>query len=248
MGLSRALAGLLALGAVAFVAAGCAAPRSQLGRLIVADASPQKLPVCHGYGCKLRTTVALRDSEWAAVTALFATPSDSAAAERERIALAIGRIERLVGPKAGTSGDHGENGFALSGGELDCVDEATNTTTYLRLLAEAHLLRWHDVAAPAARGRFFNGWPHNTAVVAERAGPGRYAIDSWYFDNGRPAAVVPLQAWLAGWHPTESDFRRADTLAADDALGEAADLQAAEINDPHARGIPHHAVPSHGAR
>jgi hypothetical protein len=215
-----------ALGLLAVVLAACAAGRSQVGRILPQEATQQQLPVCHGYGCKLRTMVALNDDEWATVAELFVTGFENAAAEREQIAVAVGRIERLVGPKAGTAKDKGENSLSLaSAGELDCVDEAANTTTYLRLLAAKGLLRWHEVASPAARGRFFDGWPHNTAVVAEREGSARYAIDSWFFANGRPAAVVPLQQWLGGWRPKASDVQRADMLAAVDAANGGPPLQ-----------------------
>ncbi len=213
MGTARALTCLL----IALLA-GCADGRSRVGRLVAPEATPAHLPVCHGYGCRLRTVVALSGPEWAQVAALFVPPAPDPAEERRRIALAIGRIERLVGPKAGTARDRGENSLTLAAaGELDCVDEAANTTTYLKVLAAAGLLRWHEVAAPAGRGHFFDGWPHNTAVVAERAGGARYAIDSWFFDNGRPAAVVPLAQWLAGWRPGEADLSRAEALAALDA-------------------------------
>jgi hypothetical protein len=216
---------LLALASMTLLLAGCADGRSQVGRVLPESATPHQLPVCHGYGCKLRTVVALSEPEWSRVASLFSPPAATAAAERHQIALAVGRIERLVGPKAGTSRDSAENDLTASGGELDCIDEAANSTTYLRLMAQAGLLRWHVVASPAGRGRFFDGWPHNTAVVAERKSGARYAIDSWFFDNGRPAAVVPLPEWLAGWHPSDSDVDRADMLAAVDAANGGPPLQ-----------------------
>jgi hypothetical protein len=221
MKISRAL---IALSAV--LLAGCADGRSQVGRIVAQNATAGQLPVCHGYGCKVRTVVSLSDAEWASVAALFSPAAADAAAEREQVALAVGRIERLVGPKAGTARDKGENSLTFAtGGELDCVDEAANTTTYLRLLAANGLLRWHEVATPAARGRFFDGWPHNTAVLAESKDGARFAIDSWFFDNGRPAAVVPLQQGLKGWRPTAADVERADMLAAVDAASGGPPLQ-----------------------
>jgi len=37
---------------------------------------------------------------------------------------------------------------------------------------------------------------------AEAARPGeRYAVDSWFVDNGEPAVVLPLAEWLNGGGP-----------------------------------------------
>ena len=61
--------------------------------------------VCAEYQCTRRYDVLLTDAEWARVRALFAPPAADAAAERARIALAVGQIERLVGPKTNTDRD-----------------------------------------------------------------------------------------------------------------------------------------------
>jgi hypothetical protein len=29
----------------------------------------------------------------------------------------------------------------------------------------------------------------------------RYAVDAWYFDNGKPPAIVTLDSWKQGWRP-----------------------------------------------
>lgn len=211
MGRHRVLACLAAL-----LLAGCAGG-SKVGKVATGDAAPDSLPVCHGHGCKLRTTVALDRSQWDSVAALFAPAPATAAEERDRIARAVGRIERLVGLKAGTAEDLGENQLIAAAGQLDCIDETANTQTYLRLLQDAGLLRWHEIAAPADRGWPVDTWVHNTAVIAEREGGARYTVDSWFFDNGQPAAVVPLEDWLDGWQPSEADTTAAERLAALDA-------------------------------
>ena len=41
---------------------------------------------------------------------------------------------------------------------MDCIDESTNTTVYLRPLAANDLLRWHEVGPDATRGYFLFGW------------------------------------------------------------------------------------------
>ena len=38
-------------------------------------------------------------------------------------------------------------------------------------------------------------------VVTDTKTKERYAVDSWFEDNGAPAHIVPLETWRNGWHP-----------------------------------------------
>jgi hypothetical protein len=170
---------------------------------IITDPAPGKFSVCHGFSCAQVTQVGLNDAQWFAVTSVFEHAAATPEEERAQIAQAIGKFETIVGVLAGTSGDLGENsisGLDLSG-QMDCIDESTNTTTYLRILVKAGFLRWHRVEDRVTRGWFLFGWPHTTAVVSEREGGRRWAIDSWFFANGHPPAVAPLEVWQRGWRP-----------------------------------------------
>lgn len=196
--------------------AACASPGGEHDRLMVergvAGASRQSFILCHGHGCRLRTQLGFTEAEWRPVAELFAAPAADAAAERERIAVAIGLLEAVTGRKAGTSRDVGGtlNAFGVSSGgktgfddQFDCFDETTNTSVYLSLLAQAGYMRWHRIKGWAGRGSLIGGggWPHQSAVIAEVAGGRAYAVDSWFEDNGRPAHIVPLEAWYAEWVP-----------------------------------------------
>ena len=120
--------------------------------LVSAEASFQTLTVCHGTGCAERSEVRLDENDWSKIDAVFMSPATSAADERSRIAIAIGIMEVLVGPQSGTARDIGRNQHSGNRtGQLDCVDEAVNSTTYLRLIADRGVLRYHDVAPPANR-------------------------------------------------------------------------------------------------
>lgn len=145
----------------------------------------------------------LSKAEWAEITAPLAGKPSSAAREREQIALAVSRAEIAVGSHAGTAND--EAGAHMGGqapGQLDCVDEAINTSKYLTFFAQDNLLDYHCVMPPARRGDFIDGmWPHNTGVVKDNETGAQYAIDSWYGKNGDLPDVVPLQEWLDGWKP-----------------------------------------------
>jgi hypothetical protein len=163
---------------------------------------PVALPVCHGYGCAWRDYVTLSESEWQEVRAGMAPPAANAAAERMQIADTIGLIERIVGAKLGTAEDRAGTPFNWGDPkQLDCVDESINTSTYLHLLGNAGLLRYHTVRDPRRRTGFLRLSQHYTAVIEDNRTRRQYAIDSWFNENGQPAEVVELDRWLAGWSP-----------------------------------------------
>src|SRR3989344_4410333 len=138
--------------------------------------TPQRIPVCSGYGCRIIDTVSLDDVEWRAVRAIFHPRASSAVDERQQIARAIALIERFIGPK-------------------------TDTPFYLRLLVADGLIRWHAVGPDATRGYFLFGWPHTTATMREKSSDTEYVVDSWFFDNGAEPVIIPLEQWRDGWDP-----------------------------------------------
>lgn len=161
--------------------------------------------ICWGGGCAHHMATLLTEQEWAEVSQYFSSWPTSAQEEREAIALALGAMERVIGPKTGTLLDKaGTFGNAQYPGQLDCNDESINTTTYLKLFTHAHLLQFHQVMDIKTRRYFLNGWPHTTAVIQEIATGERFAVDSWFHDNGEPAEIVPLTRWLDGWRPENS--------------------------------------------
>ena len=208
----RAPAAILAL-----VLAGCTADGTQ-DRFLAKYADPEpargNVLVCHGYGCRLQDRVDLR-AAWAGLVAPLAAPAPDAAEERRRIAAVIAAFEGHVGSRTRTAGDVGGTfaGFGQDG-QLDCIDEAANTTTYLTLLERAGLLAWHEVRAPMSRGFFVNGWPHTSAVIAETAGGGAFAVDAWFHSNGAPAEIVGLDEWLGGWNPEGVETERVVAVSA----------------------------------
>ncbi len=162
---------------------------------------PGHFTICHGNSCRLRSPVSLAPEEWAQVQAMFEPRAADAVSERRRIALAIGRLETFAGDRTGTSIDAPGMGVHWRGDkQLDCIDEAANTTQYLRMLAHDGLLRWHRPGQPAHR---FVWWPSNTATILEKETGKRWAVDSYFLANGEPASVVPMPVWLAGWSPED---------------------------------------------
>ena len=161
--------------------------------------------ICHSGGCAEVSQVALSAEDWQQVSAIFATGAKNAAEERAQIGTAIGVLESLVGEKIGTAGDlAGTFGNSHYKGQLDCNDEAINSTTYMRLLASNGLMPLHAIEDTRTRNFFFTGWPHSTAVIHEIATGERFAVDSWFYDNGHAATVVPFKVWKANYLPTDS--------------------------------------------
>jgi hypothetical protein len=164
--------------------------------------------VCHAYGCTRITRVGIGDADLATIKRLMAPGAASPGAERAAIARMIAAMEDKVGAITGTSADRDYRDFASGGDpkQMDCIDEAANSTSYLLLLDQLGLLRHHKVAHPVSKGFLLDFvYPHNTAVLIEKQTGTRYAVDSWVFKNGEPPIIVPLQTW---YDTKSADFYR----------------------------------------
>ncbi len=163
----------------------------------------KNFPHCQNYGCAVVKKVQLNQTEWNTIERAFGKKAKDAEQEREKIAKTIGVFEQVVGPITHTEDDREGTFLETGDGQLDCVDESTNTMVYMMLLQEAGLIRFHDIEQPQVRYPLLSGrgWMHQTAVITDKKTGGKFAIDSWYEDNGRAAYVVPLEEWRNGWHP-----------------------------------------------
>lgn len=167
--------------------------------------------VCTGGGCAEIKHVSLNYEEWQRVAVIFSgvSPLSKAKHERNLIAEAIGELEKIIGAKTGTATDRaGTFGNSSYLGQLDCNDEAINSTTYMRLMRQNGLIKLHEVEDMRTRNFFFSGWPHSTAVIHEITSGDRYAVDSWFYDNGFPATIVPFALWKSGYIPPDSPIAK----------------------------------------
>jgi len=192
--------------AAALVVAGCASPDRYLLSKYGSQNSLSSFVVCKNYGCAKRVMVSLIPSEWAQVRTLFLPAAPDASVERQQVRHAIALMETLVGPKAGTASDKAGADIINFDreGQLDCIDETYDTTTYLRLFVADGLLKWHDVGEPAERGYILDRRPHNTATIIEHGSGAAYSVDSWFHANGEMPETIPLKVWLAGWSPPKA--------------------------------------------
>jgi hypothetical protein len=166
-------------------------------------AAPLRLDVCYDFGCKDKSAFNLTDQDMVRFRAMFAHLS-SAAEERTSIRQAIALMEQLAGRQLPTANDVAGNyqeGMAEPG-QMDCIDESTNTTTYLRFLQQQGLLRWHVVEKRAFRAPLLLD-QHWSAQIRERQSGRRYVVDSWPDANGKPPLIQPLEDWLSKRPPAK---------------------------------------------
>lgn len=164
--------------------------------------SRAKFTVCFNYGCSSTKEIKLSEAEWAEVAALVQTQAPTAEAERKQLAAAVAKLELIVERYTATKDLGGTLKNVNKSGQLDCMDEATNTTTYLVLLEQQGFVHFHKTQTTAWRGAIIvSHWPHTTAVVRETATQADYVIDSWFRDSGVMPDIVALAEWKAGWKP-----------------------------------------------
>ena len=184
-------------------------PRQHFAEFKVAPPDPEgkAVEVCHAYTCKMQTAYTFSQKDIAEIRAVMARvkKADTAAEERRAIAYAIAHIEVKVGAKLGIK-DRAGMQFGSSGDpeQLDCVDVATNTTSYLLVMQQNGLLKFHTVTMTQSKENLLKGfvqlnpvkyWPHWSAIIIETSTGQRWAVDRWPFDQGENPAVQKVEEW-----------------------------------------------------
>jgi len=163
----------------------------------ITQASPSSIIVCSGFDCNYKTRLDLGETENARFARIMEAGRASPAAERAAVAQAVGYYEELGAAAIGVR-DKPKSDITQSRikGQMDCIDESTNTRSLLRYLAARGLLRHHTVEANVSRGFLLDGrYPHSTAVLRDPQGR-RWAVDSWYEPAGGPPDIMPLEEWM----------------------------------------------------
>ena len=191
---SRALQALFAglIGSALAILGGCVyreagPPESHFETFASKPPQGDSVTVCHAYGCKAQTAFTFTPSDISELFVVMTTVprDDGPREERRAIANAIGWMERRVAPAAGTATDRAGMDFSGSGdrSQQDCVDEATNTTSYLLVLDRHGLIRHHAVERPFAKDDF-GKWTHWAALIREKESGELFAVDSSASANG----------------------------------------------------------------
>ncbi len=160
--------------------------------------SVDAIPVCFDFGCKTRDTVSLSLTQWAKVGDIFLPEATTPQQEREQIGTAVGAMETLIGLYTPTHNDLAfglpkDDTTAYLPGQLDCIDEAVNTTTYLRLFEQSGFLKHHAVIEQSYRRSFFI--QHWAGQLQERISQKRWSVDAWFHPNGHPPIIQETESW-----------------------------------------------------
>ena len=168
-----------------------------------AASATDELTICYNYDCASTAIVSFGDSQLNQIALFFHSVTDSAS-ERSAVSLAIGQFEVFAGQQTPTWVDRGGN-YADDGmnGRMDCLDHSHNTTLYLQLMVDHGWIRFHRVLERQMRAPFSFD-THWSAVIEETQSGQKYAVDSWFFDNGKPAVIFTLEDWLAGANPADA--------------------------------------------
>ena len=193
-----------------------------------AEHGGETLTVCFNYGCYAQADVSFSEVQLAEIKASLRAAD--AAAEREHLARALGRLYAWAGAQSPIAADKGGNlADEAVYGRMDCIDHSLTTTRFLKMLEARGMLRYHQVEDRVLRSRFLLFQHYAAQIVEHEAAPraqvgeavnnplqavasdaypadgarraARFAVDSWFFDNGHPAVILPLANWMSGEGP-----------------------------------------------
>jgi hypothetical protein len=162
--------------------------------------SPRSVIFCHGFGCVFRTEIGLGPAVHSRMSQMMAAGRASADAERKAIARTEVWFEKRVAPLTGTGKAKARSGGMMLGGDptqFDCIDATSNTTSFLIVLGQLGLLRYHDIDAPISR-IFTGGGPHFTATIKDRKTGQGWTVDPWTHDHGELPDVWTVERWKDG--------------------------------------------------
>lgn len=186
---------------LAFLAAGLGAGCTSISSNYTGEItrpSAASIIVCHGFDCRNKVRLALTGADEQRFASLLTAGEASPAAERAAVARAVAYYEQRYVQVIGAA-DKAKSDISQTGelGQMDCIDESTNTRSLLLHLAHVGLLKHHDVLYNVSRGIMVDGrYPHSTAVLKEKAGGKKWAVDSWFDAAGAEPDVMPLDVWV----------------------------------------------------
>lgn len=165
----------------------------------ITQPNAKSIIVCHGFDCRNKTRLVLTDADERYFASALAAGHSSPAAERAAIAKAVAYYEKRSVTAIGAA-DKAKSDISQTGklGQMDCIDESTNTRSLLLHLAHMGLLKHHDVLSNISRGIMVDGrYPHSTAVLKEKSVGKKWAVDSWFGASGEQPDVMPLDVWVS---------------------------------------------------
>lgn len=159
------------------------------------------LRVCYNWSCARTEELVFSRQDLSAATREMMRCSGTALHERlQSIRIGIWQMENLARKYLPVlANDRAVNDQDQdSEGRTDCVDNTSNTTTFLRILNDLSMLDGWIVSTPRVRDRF-NLWQvHWTAVIIDERSGDHWSVDSWFRPHGHLPYLMPLADWIAG--------------------------------------------------
>jgi hypothetical protein len=169
------------------------------------------LRICYNWSCSRRETMTFTPDDMDLLKSRMAFCSGTSLEDRlQRVRIGIWQMEllahkyqpALANDRAINNSEEGLNG------RMDCVDNASNTTTYLHILRDIGELSGWTVSSPEVRSRFNVHAVHWTAVITDKATGVDWSVDSWFRPNGHLPMTMPLQSWIDEKKAWEPPFER----------------------------------------
>ena len=175
--------------------------------------SSTQVSICFNYACLTQEVVTYTDEQLAKLNEIFASVNN-AETERDAISQAIGLLLGWAGKQTAIHADKGGNlADEVVYGKMDCIDHSTTSTRLLKMLESLGLIKHHHILEPTQRGYLGIFMIHYSAQIEQIATQQendketvgtRYAVDTWFYDNGHPAVIIPLERWLSGETPNDA--------------------------------------------
>ena len=171
-----------------------------------------KLRICFNWSCARRQIITFTPDDIALLKRQMAVcPGTSLHDRLQHVRIGIWQMELLAQKyQPLLANDLPINDYeAAIAGRTDCVDNASNSTTYLHILRDLGELAGWKVSSPRVRSRFDLTAVHWTAVIIDMETGLFWSVDSWYRPNGHLPMVMPLRSWInkkKGWEPPFQDI------------------------------------------
>ena len=169
------------------------------------------LRICFNWSCARRQTMTFTPEDMALLKRHIALcPGTSLHDRLQHVRIAIWQMELLAQKyQPLLANDRAINDFEAGlEGRMDCVDSASNTTTYLHILRDIGELAGWTVSSPKVRSPLDLTAVHWTAVMIDAESGRPWSVDSWFRPNGHLPMVMPLPSWIAKKKAWEPPFER----------------------------------------
>lgn len=169
----------------------------------ITDQGGVNLSICYNWSCAETARVDITPAEIAGtLRQVQACRGDGLRERLQRARIGVWQMELLTRKYfpllANDRGINDKDGGME--GRTDCVDNATNTSTFLALLKDLGALDDWRLGEPVVRDKLTVA-VHWTATLIDPSTGDTWAIDSWFHPHGHLPFVSPIRDWKAGRKP-----------------------------------------------